>query len=471
MAGMKTPPPMSSLRFSLERRGLRIGDSAVSSIPLALTVLLLFSFARLRAADCGGASTGRVPLSDLASGTYQGYTGGLYPAGSNTRPQLHDQALDRTGRVSLLNSQGLPDAANGKIVLMSVGMSNTTQEFSAFIPLANADPIKHSRLVIVDAAEGGQDATLISNPGAVYWTHVDQRLAGAGVTPLQVEAVWLKEARAGPTEAFPTDATILRDELRSIVQIIKSRYPSTRSVYLSSRTYAGYATSNLNPEPYAYQSGFAVKWLIEEQLNGSPALNFDPAKGPVLAPWLSWGPYLWADGLTPRSDGLIWECADFRDTDGTHPSDLGRGKVAALLLDFFKSDPSTAGWFTDCYLSDPGTFAPPPEVLDLQATLSGGLVSVSWSSLDPVAGSGTVYDLLSGFVSHLRAEAGFARAACPATPLDDTPFTATRPSPAPGQAAYYLVRGRNSCGMGSYGDSGRSPDPRDPLDAGIPACP
>src|SRR5262245_55625656 len=129
MAGMKTPPPMSSLRFSLERRGLRIGDSAVSSIPLALTVLLLFSFARLRAADCGGSSTGRVPLSDLVSGTYQGYTGGLYPAGSNTRPQLHDQALDRTGRVSLLNSQGLPDAANGRIVLMSVGMSNTTQEF------------------------------------------------------------------------------------------------------------------------------------------------------------------------------------------------------------------------------------------------------------------------------------------------------------------------------------------------------
>ena len=39
--------------------------------------------------------------------------------------------------------------ANGLIVLMSVGMSNTTQEFSTFIPVANADPVKNAQLRII----------------------------------------------------------------------------------------------------------------------------------------------------------------------------------------------------------------------------------------------------------------------------------------------------------------------------------
>lgn len=56
--------------------------------------------------------------------------------------------------------------------------------------------------------------------------------------------------------------------------------------------------------------------------------------GPVVAPWLGFGPYLWTDGLTPRSDGLVWTCADVQP-DGTHPSLSGRVKIASLLQDFF----------------------------------------------------------------------------------------------------------------------------------------
>ncbi len=92
------------------------------------------------------------------------------------------------------------------------------------------------------------------------------------------------------------------------------------------------------------ESGFAVKWLIEDQLKGDPALNYDPAKGPVKAPWLSWGPYLWANGTTKRTGGLFYEESDFA-SDGTHPSPKGQRKVADLLLHFFKTDATAKPWF------------------------------------------------------------------------------------------------------------------------------
>ena len=73
-------------------------------------------------------------------------------------------------------------------------------------------------------------------------------------------------------------------------------------------------------------------------------MNYDPAKGDVKAPWLSWGPYLWADGATRRADGLTYDEKDF-GPDGTHPSQSGREKVAKQLLEFFKTDNTTKPWF------------------------------------------------------------------------------------------------------------------------------
>ena len=63
-----------------------------------------------------------------------------------------------------------------------------------------------------------------------------------------------------------------------------------------------------------------------------------------MAPWVDWGTYNWADGLSPRSDGLTWECADFV-TDGTHPSTSGREKVAQILLAFAHAEPTIAAWY------------------------------------------------------------------------------------------------------------------------------
>jgi hypothetical protein len=296
------------------------------------------------AANCDGDSTGLIPLSDLGAAHYQGFSGGLYGGGSNLRPPPHDAAgLALAGAMAPLDTLGNPNA-NGAIVLISIGMSNATQEFSAFVPKANADPLKNSRVHVIDCAKGGQATQDIRHPDAAYWDTVATRLRGRGASPAQVQVAWIKEARRTPSEPFPASAESLSRDLGAIVRLLKSKLPNLKLAYLTSRIYAGYASTTLNPEPYAYESGFAVRWLIEAQIAGEDSLNFDPGSGPVEAPWLAWGPYLWADGLEGRSDGLTWACSDF-SADGTHPSNSGRNKVADALLEFFKTDPTTMPWF------------------------------------------------------------------------------------------------------------------------------
>lgn len=289
------------------------------------------------------------PLTELGDKKYQDFAGGLYPDGKNERPAAHEAAgLALAKQVRPLDAQGKP-AADGKIVFLSVGMSNTTQEFSTFKQLADADKEKNPRLVIVDGAQGGMTAARIQDAedngaGLKFWTTVDQRLKAAEVSRKQVQVAWIKQANAGPTEGFPQYAQKLQSELARIVQLMQKRFPNLKMVYLSSRTYGGYAKTGLNPEPYAYQSAFAVRWLIEQQLKGEAALNHDPGKGEVKAPWLSWGPYLWANGTVKRADGFFYEEGDFAG-DGTHPSASGRRKVAELLLKFCKTDPTARPWF------------------------------------------------------------------------------------------------------------------------------
>jgi hypothetical protein len=295
---------------------------------------------------------GITPLTDMTGDQrYKGRDGGLYGGGKNETPSAHAKAAEAEGqKITPLDAAGKPSTA-GKIALLSVGMSNTTQEYSRFKELADRDPEKASSVVIVDGAQGGQAAAQwVTAPDNRVWQTVDSRLKAGGVTDLQVQAAWLKQANIRPTQAFPIHAEELAADLTKLLHLLKLKFPNLRIVYLSSRIYGGYATTPLNPEPYAFEGAFAVRDLITRQISGDADLNYDPAKGTVKSPLLLWGPYLWADGLSPRrSDGLVWKREDFRD-DGTHPSDSGRDKVAKMLLAFLKTNSAARSWF----LAKPG---------------------------------------------------------------------------------------------------------------------
>lgn len=358
------------------------------------------------AANCDGTSTGLAPINELGPGLYLGqFQGGLYPGGLNTMPATHFAAGRlRAESVRPLDPQGQP-AANGSIVLLSIGMSNTTQEFCSAAGTLPCDPwtfmgqaavhpaVDQNALVIVNGARGGQTASTWDDPADENYDRIRDSLLAQGLSEAQVQAVWVKVANAQPTVSLPdpaADAYALLASMGDIARTLRVRYPNVRTVFLSSRIYAGYASTALNPEPYAYESGFAVKWLVEAQIRQMDTGVADPLAGDLdynsAAPWISWGPYLWGDGLTPREDGLIWECADLQ-SDGTHPAQSGEEKVGTMLLDFFIGSPFTSTWFRTRTPELPGDTDLDGDVdlADLSALLSSFGSCVGGPRYDPAA--------------------------------------------------------------------------------------
>ena len=99
------------------------------------------------------------PLTDLGSAQYLGFAGGLYPAGKNSRPDAYQKAgVARGATIQPVDQDGNASTA-GKIVLISIGISNASREFSQFIKLVDADPRKNPSLLMIDAARNGAAAT------------------------------------------------------------------------------------------------------------------------------------------------------------------------------------------------------------------------------------------------------------------------------------------------------------------------
>jgi hypothetical protein len=299
------------------------------------------------------------PLTDLGAGRYKGFQGGLYENGTNEVPRDHA-------------SDGLALAAQvkpirGNFVLLAIGMSNTVIEFRGFQALVSGDNrVNHATMAVLNGAKGSMTGCFwrfaTENPvlggcRAPRFIHNqydrirDEVLTPAGLSEDQVEVIWVNNANPRPEVALPAsdaEAYVYEKQMGEMARAARARYPNLKLMFISSRIYAGYATVPLNPEPYAYEYGFSVKWLIQAQVEQMRSGKVDPIAGDLnykkgVAPWIAWGPYLWADGTVSRTDGLTWKASEFQE-DGTHPNKDGVDKVAHSLEDFFMAS-AYAAWF------------------------------------------------------------------------------------------------------------------------------
>ena len=355
------------------------------------------------------------PLNDLGQGTYtrdgESEEGGLYPDGTNQRPMDHDiagQAI--AAAITPRGPDGSPTPPNkgGKIGMLALGMSHANKEFSggfayvddAFmkrangqIPLDHPDKAKSDSVVLVSAAGAGFTARNWADPNDFCWENATTQVINAGLSSSQVQVVWMEHAQKGPSGEFRESAHLLQSFLTDIAQNIIQKFPNCQIAFLSSRTHAFTTTLRQNPEPYAYEGGFANKWTIEAQIDGDPNLCFKDPNNPdscpdgVKAPYLCWGSYHWADGPNPRSDLKTWDCSDVVH-DWSHPNACGVHKVADQLLAFFETNPIATPWYLrknspDVTITCSANFSvcsDSPYTVQFCADVSGGngLLRYSW---------------------------------------------------------------------------------------------
>lgn len=234
--------------------------------------------------------------------------GGLYGEGENDPPDAHRAA-------GILAAGSVP--ANGA-VLASVGMSNTLLEFEAFVQLVSGS----TDAILAPTACIGCVVSAWTNTSGPGWRKANEWLTEHGYAPEDVDAVWLKVTRQ-------KEEAVTADDLERILAALKIVWPNTRQVFVSDRIYAGYQGVNVEPTG-GWNAGPAVREFVLRHLGETE-------------PWIGWGPYLWANGMEPRSDGMAWLPSDYAP-DMVHPNAAGTAKVAGLLSDYFTTRPEAA-WF------------------------------------------------------------------------------------------------------------------------------
>jgi hypothetical protein len=367
-------------------------------IRLSHLVLLIGAFTLPIAVTMSAQLFTATPLNDLGKGTYESFQGGLYENGSNQVPAAHNaDGLTFMSQVQPLDASGNP-SSNGKVILSSLGMSNAQIEFSSFEAIANdSDAVNHTTLLLWSGAASGQDACYwfpafgapaCSPTTENEYDRISDGLTDTGFSNLQVQAIWIDNANGrvhSENRGCQPQGTLCialcdpqikgcvnsdqktnplneEEEFGETLRAAKTRFPDLKLAFFSSRVFGGYALSasdDADPEPFAYQTGFGIKWLIQAQINQISTGVVDPVAGDLSygsAPWVAWGPYFWADGPIPRSDGLVWcngqagpPCngeIDF-SPPGLHLNTTGGNKAGNLLLDFFTTSPYTTPWFNN----------------------------------------------------------------------------------------------------------------------------
>jgi hypothetical protein len=219
-------------------------------------------------------------------------------------------------------------ATDGKIVIIAISMSNGRIEFNRFIELYEGHQDVSTEVQLVNCAKGGNALERWLDPAQYdnLWTDCKNLIQAAGHQLDQVKVVWAKDANQFPDgTTLPSDAADYHDlvvNISSISQMIASEFPSVQAVFHSSRIYGGYNARADRGEPLSYEGGLAVNEVLRRYKDGTL----------TETPWLGWGPYIWADGITPNGAGILWEEGDYQP-DRIHPNQNGSTKVADALHD------------------------------------------------------------------------------------------------------------------------------------------
>jgi hypothetical protein len=239
------------------------------------------------------------------------------------------------------------------------GFSNSRQEMYAALNLNDAwnNPARfRSDLTVELQADSGQakPVYLELDAGNNPYNETAARLTPAQISQLQIAYGGIATPILDPRYAglghlkdgTPYASTYLKKSLQDwgeIIRKMKVKYPGLTMMILCERTSAAYGdTSHNNSEPSAREESIQIAELVKAQVGEVAGGTIHADIGSLdyrngTAPWLCWGPQLWAPtagvqgAQTPvaiasgTSRGLAWNDLDFEQAgqppngDRVHP--------------------------------------------------------------------------------------------------------------------------------------------------------
>lgn len=290
----------------------------------------------------------RIPLNDLGTGTYMGYTGGLYPDGANSPSgQYATDLLQISSSIVPIDTFGIPSATKGKIVFFSLGASTGGKNMQALIAKTTGNPLTNPKLVMADCNQGGAYSSLssIANPLDPYWATVTKVINRKKASYRQVQVVYLETDDGISTKQFPDRPNFIKNKIEAAARTMKKKFVNMKVLYLLGRTRTFNNKRNnatpWNTEPSPYYFGWASKWAIEDQINGVPGTEYK-GSNPV-APIITWGFYQWADSIPRATDDFYWRWSETKD--GLHSNEAGEDTLATRFQNFLLTDPNAKKWY------------------------------------------------------------------------------------------------------------------------------
>lgn len=264
----------------------------------------------------GNSADSQIPIPlDVGTGTYKGLPLGLQD-----------------------NGAPVVTAVDGVIGVVCIGMSNASQECEDFIAKLGGEFAGqvNPQVRVVNCAVPGNAIEKWNDPAydKLWEKCIGQKIPQAGLRPEQIRVVWHKAADMFTTEAsgaaFPpypdpnSDYFHFYANLTMFAARLHEKLPSVQAVYVTSRSYGGFAAKESRGEPHSYEEGLALnQWLKDHPL--------------VDGVWYGWGAYIWAPDCATgavNASGVCYERGDYRD-DGIHPEQGARDKISQMLHERF----------------------------------------------------------------------------------------------------------------------------------------
>ena len=210
-----------------------------------LTVVCLLNNRVTAQLMCANDSTGLIPITDLLTGYYMGWQGGLYKGGVNVPPTSHlNKGLGLVKKLKPLDTLGNVNYADGKVVLAGFGASTVGGPFNHMILIMKDYNDLNPCLQAVNAANGSDGVETMTIDNTDYWDYVrDFKLAEKGLTPIQVQVGWFMHGSRSDTNTAIMGNFIDSLDKRFIValQAMFYYYPNLKVVFVSGFPYGGYA--------------------------------------------------------------------------------------------------------------------------------------------------------------------------------------------------------------------------------------